>query len=181
MYNSFVFYFIHYFWLSADLPTSEISSKHDKSAEEAKDEAEKETVKEEKIWPEPQKRVCPPVRAALILPDNVTCPAGCQRFSSTEDLDPATVSKLRYEVLTHHGYSFIIQHIVYFFNNPDQLLFLSSKTLYFFPTREKFSKDGENNSPLTTLSSLVALIDKMENHEVMVILFYLNIQQVFIF
>lgn len=128
----FVLYFIHYFWLSADLPTSEISSKHDKSAEETKDEAAKETVKEEKVWPEPQKRVCPPVRAALILPDNVTCPGGCQRFSSTEVLDPATVSKLRYKVLTHHGYSFRIQHIVYWFNNPNQLLFLSSKHLYFF-------------------------------------------------
>lgn len=111
----FVFYFIHYFWLSAGLPTSEISSKL-KSAEETKAEAEKETVKEEKVWPEPQKRVSPPVRAALILPDNVACPGGCQRFSSTEDLDPATISKLRYEVLTPHGYSFIIQHIVYWFN-----------------------------------------------------------------
>lgn len=98
-----VFYsFIHIFFLdSAELPTSEISTKRSKLAEEAKEKAEGETVKEEKVWPEPQKRVCPPVRAALILPDGVNCPEGCQRFSSTEDLDPVTVSKLRYEALTH--------------------------------------------------------------------------------
>lgn len=92
------------------MPTSEISSKHAKLAEETKDKAEGETVKEEKVWPEPQKRISPPVRAALILPDGVNCPEGCQRFSSTEDLDPVTVSKLRYEAATQHEYAFIIQH-----------------------------------------------------------------------
>lgn len=93
------------------MPTFEISSK--KLAENTKHKEENETVKEEKVWFEPQRRVCPPVRAALILPDDVTCPDGCQRLSLTEDLDPATVSKLRYEVPTHHDYSFIIQHIGY--------------------------------------------------------------------
>lgn len=90
------------------MSTSEISSKRAKLAEETEEKAEGETVKEEKVWPEPQKRVCPPIRAALILPDGVNCPEGCQCFSSTEDLDPVTVSKLRYEALTPHEYAFII-------------------------------------------------------------------------
>lgn len=101
------------------MPTSEISSKRAKLAEETKEKAEGVTVKEEKVWPEPQKRVCPPVRAALILPDGVNCPEGCQHFSSTEDLDPVTVSKLRYEALTHHEYAFLIQHILCKHNNLD--------------------------------------------------------------
>ncbi|CAG08631.1 unnamed protein product [Tetraodon nigroviridis] len=78
----------------AELPTSEISSKCAKLAKKTKKTAEGKTAKEEEVWPEPQKRVCPPIRVALILPDGVNCPEGCQRFSSTEDLDSVTVNKL---------------------------------------------------------------------------------------
>uniref|UniRef100_A0A671YXW9 Histone deacetylase 10 n=1 Tax=Sparus aurata TaxID=8175 RepID=A0A671YXW9_SPAAU len=51
---------------------------------------------EEKVWPEPSKRVAPPVRTAAILPNGVSCPDGCKRFSSSEDPDPVIVNKLRY-------------------------------------------------------------------------------------
>uniref|UniRef100_H3CJQ5 Histone deacetylase domain-containing protein n=1 Tax=Tetraodon nigroviridis TaxID=99883 RepID=H3CJQ5_TETNG len=111
---------------AAELPTSEISSKCAKLAKKTKKTAEGKTAKEEEVWPEPQKRVCPPIRVALILPDGVNCPEGCQRFSSTEDLDSVTVNKLR----------------------------------------ENFSKDGHYQIPFPTLSSLFALVDKMEKKEI---------------
>lgn len=47
------------------------------------------------MWPEPPKRVVPPVRAALVLPDSVACPDGCKRFSSPENLSPLIANKLR--------------------------------------------------------------------------------------
>uniref|UniRef100_A0A4W6CYJ0 Histone deacetylase 10 n=1 Tax=Lates calcarifer TaxID=8187 RepID=A0A4W6CYJ0_LATCA len=50
---------------------------------------------EEKVWPEPPKRVTPTIRTAVVLPDGVTCPDGCKRFSSSEDLDPLIISKLK--------------------------------------------------------------------------------------
>uniref|UniRef100_A0AAQ5ZAT5 Histone deacetylase domain-containing protein n=1 Tax=Amphiprion ocellaris TaxID=80972 RepID=A0AAQ5ZAT5_AMPOC len=62
---------------------------------------------EEKAWPEPPKRVAPPVRSAAVLPSDVACPEGCKRFSSSEDLDPLIVNKLRCETLKiHQRYSF---------------------------------------------------------------------------
>uniref|UniRef100_A0AAX7UU57 Histone deacetylase domain-containing protein n=1 Tax=Astatotilapia calliptera TaxID=8154 RepID=A0AAX7UU57_ASTCA len=59
---------------------------------EAGEEEEKDA--EEKVWPEPPKRVTPPVCAALVLPDDVACPEGCECFSFSEDLDPLLASKL---------------------------------------------------------------------------------------
>lgn len=102
----FILLFIRSRLSSADLPTSGISSKRAKLAETSKDKAEGETVKGEKVWPEPQERVCPPVRAALILPDGVNCPEGGHRFSATEDLDPVTVSMIRSEALARHDLCF---------------------------------------------------------------------------
>ncbi|XP_008274351.1 polyamine deacetylase HDAC10 [Stegastes partitus] len=82
---------------AADLPTSDISTKRIKLAEEEEEKTPKEEEKstEEKVWPEPPKRVAPPVRSVALLPKDVTCPEGCKRFSSSEALDPLTVSKLR--------------------------------------------------------------------------------------
>lgn len=75
-----------------DLPTFEISTKRIKSSgEENKDEAEvgeEQKSPEEKIWPEPPKRVSPPVCSAVVLPDGVVCPDACERLSSSEDLGP---------------------------------------------------------------------------------------------
>uniref|UniRef100_A0A8C3G791 Histone deacetylase 10 n=1 Tax=Cyclopterus lumpus TaxID=8103 RepID=A0A8C3G791_CYCLU len=48
---------------------------------------------EEETWPEPPKRLAPPVSTALVLPEGVACPDGCKRFSSSED--PVIVNKLR--------------------------------------------------------------------------------------
>lgn len=62
--------------------------------EEKVETREEEKHTEEKVWPAPPKCVAPPVRTALILPDGVACPDGCERFSSSED--PVIVSKLRY-------------------------------------------------------------------------------------
>ncbi|XP_041652369.1 polyamine deacetylase HDAC10 isoform X2 [Cheilinus undulatus] len=82
---------------AADLPTSEISTKRIKLAaeeEKTKNGQEEKTV-EEKVWPEPPKRVTPPIRTAVLLPDDATCPDECRRFSSSEDPDPEVVNKLR--------------------------------------------------------------------------------------
>uniref|UniRef100_A0A669D9L7 Histone deacetylase 10 n=1 Tax=Oreochromis niloticus TaxID=8128 RepID=A0A669D9L7_ORENI len=84
---------------AADLPTSTISTKRIKlrEGEETTEKGgEEEKDAEEKVWPEPPKRVTPPVCAALVLPDDVACPEGCERFSFSEDLDPLLASKLRY-------------------------------------------------------------------------------------
>lgn len=98
----FIHSFIILFRLSpAGLPTSDISTKRVKLAEEETSEkGEEEKSAEEKVWPEPPQRVSPPVRAALVLPNGVTCPDGCKRFSSSEDPDPVTVSRLRYAAVT---------------------------------------------------------------------------------
>ncbi|KAM9377366.1 polyamine deacetylase HDAC10 [Pholidichthys leucotaenia] len=82
---------------AADRPSSEVGTKHIKLAEEdEKTEKEhKEKVTEEIAWPEPPKRVSPPVQSALVLPDDVTCPDGCTRFIPSQNPDPIIVSKLR--------------------------------------------------------------------------------------
>ncbi|XP_059191347.1 polyamine deacetylase HDAC10 [Centropristis striata] len=111
---------------AAELPTSEVSTKRIKLAEEDQslDKGEEEESAEEEVWPEPPKRVAPPVRTALILPNDVACPDRCQRFSSSEDTN--IVNKLR----------------------------------------EKFLKDSADNDALTALSSLIALVEKMEKNEI---------------
>ncbi|XP_049929729.1 polyamine deacetylase HDAC10 [Epinephelus moara] len=110
---------------AAELPASEISTKRMKLAEEEEkvETREEEKHAEEKVWPEPLKRVSPPVRTALILPDGVACPDGCERFSSLED--PVIVSKLR----------------------------------------ENFLKEDDSDA-LTTLSGLIALVEKMQKNEI---------------
>ncbi|RVE71672.1 hypothetical protein OJAV_G00054250 [Oryzias javanicus] len=80
---------------AVDLPTSEISTKRIKlSGEETKEQAEEEqNSTEEKIWPEPLKRVSPPVRSAVVLPDDVVCPDACERLSSAEELGPHSLTQ----------------------------------------------------------------------------------------
>ncbi|XP_040893339.1 polyamine deacetylase HDAC10 isoform X2 [Toxotes jaculatrix] len=83
---------------AADLPACDISTKRMKLAEEeekTQDKGEEEKSAEEKVWPEPPKRVTPTIRTAVVFPDGVACPDGCKPFRSTEDLDPLTVSKLK--------------------------------------------------------------------------------------
>ncbi|XP_028287029.1 polyamine deacetylase HDAC10 [Parambassis ranga] len=80
---------------AADMPTSDISTKRIRLAEDEAKKKEEENSTEEVSWPVPLKRVSPPVRCASVLPDGVVCPDGCKHFSSSEDLDPTTVSKLR--------------------------------------------------------------------------------------
>ncbi|XP_073328894.1 polyamine deacetylase HDAC10 [Pagrus major] len=113
---------------AAELPNSDISTKRIKLAEEEEktEEVIEEKSVEEKVWPEPPKRVAPPIRTAAILPNGVACPDGCKRFSSSEDPDPVIVNKLR----------------------------------------ENFLKDADDSDALTTLSSLVAFIEKMEKNEI---------------
>ncbi|XP_033490307.2 polyamine deacetylase HDAC10 isoform X1 [Epinephelus lanceolatus] len=109
---------------AAELPASEISTKRMKLAEEEKVETrEEEKHTEEKVWPAPPKRVAPPVHTALILPDAVACPDGCEHFSSPED--PVIVSKFR----------------------------------------ENFLKEDDSNA-LKTLSSLIALVEKMQKNKI---------------
>ncbi|XP_035520376.1 polyamine deacetylase HDAC10 [Morone saxatilis] len=82
---------------AAELPTSGISTKRIKLAEEEErlEKGDEEKSREEQVWPEPPKRVTPPIRAALVLPDGVACPDGCESFGSSEDSDPDIVNKLR--------------------------------------------------------------------------------------
>lgn len=82
---------------AAELPTFDISTKRAKLTEDKAPQAGEEEKKSAAVaeWPEPPRRVPPPVRTAAVLPDGVACPDGCQRFSSSEDPDPATVGKLR--------------------------------------------------------------------------------------
>ncbi|XP_034444998.1 polyamine deacetylase HDAC10 [Hippoglossus hippoglossus] len=108
---------------AADLPTSDISTKRFKLAEEKekKEDSDKETV-----WPEPDKRFAPAVGAAVVLPDGVACPDGCHPFTLSEDLDPLIVNKLK----------------------------------------ENFLKEADDREALSTLSRLIALVDKMEKNEI---------------
>ncbi|XP_047451563.1 polyamine deacetylase HDAC10 isoform X2 [Mugil cephalus] len=83
---------------AADLPTSDISTKRLKLTEEGENAEKKEEGEQstqDQVWPEPPERMAPPVRCALVLPDDVACPHGCRRFSCSDDLDPLVVSKLR--------------------------------------------------------------------------------------
>ncbi|XP_029378662.1 polyamine deacetylase HDAC10 isoform X2 [Echeneis naucrates] len=74
---------------AADLPTCDISTKCIKLAEGGEESTEK------RVWPEPQRRITPAVRAAAVLPDGVACPDKCTRFGSSQDLDPLEVNKLK--------------------------------------------------------------------------------------
>ncbi|KAG7494227.1 histone deacetylase 10 [Solea senegalensis] len=108
---------------AADLPTFDVSTK-DLSLDES---LNSEESKEEHVWPEPPKRLTPAIRAALLLPDGITCPDGCYRQSVSECLDPLIVTKLKENILTD-------------------------------------SEDDSN--ALSTLSSLIDLVEKMEKDEV---------------
>ncbi|XP_026220379.1 polyamine deacetylase HDAC10 [Anabas testudineus] len=114
---------------AADLPTSDISTKRIKLAEDEEeeklDEVEKEKLIAAMVWPQPVKRVTPPTRTAVVLPDGVACPDRCKHFSLSEDPDPLVVQKLR----------------------------------------ENFIKDADDKDAVT-LSSLIALVDKMEKNEI---------------
>ncbi|XP_051237558.1 polyamine deacetylase HDAC10 isoform X1 [Dicentrarchus labrax] len=113
---------------AAKLPTFEISTKRVKLAEEEErlEKGDEEKSQEEQVWPEPPKRVTPPIRAALVLPNGVACPDGCESFGASEDADPVIVNKLR----------------------------------------ENFVKDADDCHALTTLSSLISLVEKMEKNEI---------------
>ncbi len=88
----------------ADLPTSDISTKRIKLPEgETSEKEEMEKSPEEKVWPEPAKRVAPAVRTAVVLSNGVSCPDGCQIFSSSEGPNPDTVNKLRYGAAAGNG------------------------------------------------------------------------------
>ncbi|KAG7230940.1 hypothetical protein INR49_024969 [Caranx melampygus] len=91
---------------AADLPTSDISTKRIKLAEEeeksldkAEGEGEKSAESEEKVWPEPPKRLTPAVRTAAVLPDGVACPDGCKPFGSSGDLHPPVLNTLKEKFL----------------------------------------------------------------------------------
>lgn len=113
---------------AADLPTDELGTKRIKllaGEEERVEKSEEEKKTEEIVWPDPTKRISPPVRTAVVLPEGVTCPEGCQCFCSSQDPDPSLVENL-----------------------------------------ESFGKDIDDGNSLTTLCSVMALIDKMENDEI---------------
>ncbi|XP_022611916.1 histone deacetylase 10 [Seriola dumerili] len=115
---------------AADLPSSDISTKRIKLAEEEEentvDKGEEKKSAEEKVWPEPPRRVTPAVRAAVVLPDGVACPDGCKHFVSSEDIPLLMVDNLK----------------------------------------ENFLEDVEDSDASSTLSSLIALVEKMIKNEI---------------
>uniref|UniRef100_A0A8C9YQ18 Histone deacetylase 10 n=1 Tax=Sander lucioperca TaxID=283035 RepID=A0A8C9YQ18_SANLU len=71
----------------AELPTSDVTTKRIKLAEEEEDKlkkVEEEKNAEEEVWPEPPKRVAPAVRTALVLPNDVACPDGCKHVNTSQ-------------------------------------------------------------------------------------------------
>lgn len=143
----------------ADLPTSDISTKRIRLGEE--DEKPLDT-EEELVWPEPPKRLAPALRTAVVLPGGVACPDGCNQFSSSEELDPVTVNKLTYGAVVGFGsLKLTLLTVVNF------LLFTLLLLLLFFASiRENLLKDVDESDALSILSSLIALVEKMEKNEV---------------
>lgn len=83
---------------SADPPSTDISTKRKKLENEEEEKAEmavEERSTEEKVWPDPPERLCPPVRSAAVLPDDASCPDGLKRLSSSKDLEPLLLSKIK--------------------------------------------------------------------------------------
>uniref|UniRef100_A0A1A8CMN0 Histone deacetylase 10 n=1 Tax=Nothobranchius kadleci TaxID=1051664 RepID=A0A1A8CMN0_NOTKA len=79
---------------AANISTKRIRIAEGEVEEEEKTElGEEEKNSEEKVWHEPPKRPCPPIRAASVLPDDVACPDGCKRI--TKDIHPLIVSRLK--------------------------------------------------------------------------------------
>ncbi|XP_029901022.1 polyamine deacetylase HDAC10 [Myripristis murdjan] len=83
---------------TADLPASELSAKSLKVAEQKtgnEPEAQEQRSPEEIVWPEPPKRLCPPVRTAVALPEGVACPDACKRCSSAEAPSSLVLNRIR--------------------------------------------------------------------------------------
>uniref|UniRef100_A0A8D3A349 Histone deacetylase 10 n=1 Tax=Scophthalmus maximus TaxID=52904 RepID=A0A8D3A349_SCOMX len=116
----------------------------------------------ELVWPEPPKRLAPALRTAVVLPGGVACPDGCNQFSSSEELDPVTVNKLTYGAVVGFGsLKLTLLTVVNF------LLFTLLLLLLFFASiRENLLKDVDESDALSILSSLIALVEKMEKNEV---------------
>ncbi|XP_061679200.1 polyamine deacetylase HDAC10 isoform X2 [Syngnathoides biaculeatus] len=76
------------FKYAAEAPPSDVSTKRIKLEEQGREEKlQREEAADSKsavTWPEPQKRVPPPVRTAVVTPDDVASPDGCKRFSLSE-------------------------------------------------------------------------------------------------
>ncbi|KAM9815418.1 polyamine deacetylase HDAC10 isoform 1-T1 [Syngnathus typhle] len=87
---------------AAEAPPSDVSTKRIK-IEEKLQSGEAAEGKEHVTWPEPEKCVAPPVRTAVVIPEDVDCPDGCQRFhlpnnarshSTKDDFEGDAVTKL---------------------------------------------------------------------------------------
>uniref|UniRef100_A0A672HGW3 Histone deacetylase domain-containing protein n=1 Tax=Salarias fasciatus TaxID=181472 RepID=A0A672HGW3_SALFA len=83
---------------AADLSSFQISTKPSGSPKEAGESTWKDKVAV--VWPEPVKRVAPPVRTAALLSDEAVCPEGCKRLATSDKLDPRVAGKLRCGAVT---------------------------------------------------------------------------------
>ncbi|XP_061532593.1 polyamine deacetylase HDAC10 isoform X2 [Phycodurus eques] len=76
---------------AAEAPPSDVSTKRIKLEEKGREEklqrGEAVVSKDAVTWPEPQKCVPPPVRTAVVIPEDVASPDGCKRFSLSEHAD----------------------------------------------------------------------------------------------
>ncbi|XP_049579588.1 polyamine deacetylase HDAC10 isoform X5 [Syngnathus scovelli] len=87
---------------AAEAPPSDVSTKRIK-LEEKRQSGETAEGKDNISWPEPEKCVAPPVRTAVVIPEDVDCPDGCERFhlpqnacsrSTKENFESDAVTKL---------------------------------------------------------------------------------------
>ncbi|XP_077425342.1 polyamine deacetylase HDAC10 isoform X2 [Vanacampus margaritifer] len=77
--------------LAAGAPPSEVSTKRIKLEEKEREEklqrGEAADSKAGITWPQPQTCVLPPVRTAVVIPEEMACPDGCKRFNLSQHAD----------------------------------------------------------------------------------------------
>lgn len=136
----------------ADPPTTDVGTrciKLAKAEEEKAETAEEERSREEKVWPEPAERLRPPVCSASALPDDAACPDGLKRLTSSKDLGPLLVRRIKWEALR-------VARLVWRAFSPRSLTEP-------FPWRTEVAGDADG---VATFSRLYTLVEKMRTNEV---------------
>uniref|UniRef100_A0A3Q2XUN6 Histone deacetylase 10 n=1 Tax=Hippocampus comes TaxID=109280 RepID=A0A3Q2XUN6_HIPCM len=79
---------------AAEAAPAEVSTKRCKLEEKEREEKlQRGEAVDAVTWPEPEKYVAPPVRTAVVIPEHVTCPDGCKRFSLSPHADSLSAKK----------------------------------------------------------------------------------------
>lgn len=140
----------------AEPPTTDVSTKRTKLAkaeEEKAETTEEERSQKEKVWPEPAERLRPPVGSASALPDDAACPDGLKCLTSSKDLGPLLVSRIKWEAVRVTTPCFT------------SVFHLASLTEP-FPWRNRSTEVAGDADGVATFSRLYTLIEKMRTNEV---------------